>query len=179
MRFAVKREPGEKTGADIYVLIFQSLSIIFPLFVIATALYPDMLFLGGVVSFIWNFGICALPRAETVPLSLLYRLTSGETVVALAVLAVAIAFAVIAKRLFSEEKTAFASRVTVVCLITADLVVRLLPLHSSRVFGLPEEICAFVLRLVCLALVVGDLVAEIRRRKMRTQSERDVDNNNY
>ena len=96
MRFAVKREPGEKTGADIYVLIFQSLSIIFPLFVIATALYPDMLFLGGVVSFIWNFGICALPRAETVPLSLLYRLTSGETVVALAVLAVAIAFGLFA-----------------------------------------------------------------------------------
>ena len=176
MRFAVVREPGVKTGADIYVLVFQSISVIFPLFVIATALYPDMLFLGGVVSFIWNFGICALPRVETVPLSLLYRLTSGETVVALAVLAVAIAFAVIAKRLFSEEKTAFASRVTVVCLIAADLIVRLLPLHSSRVFGLPEEICAFVFRLVCLGLVAGDLVAEIRKRKLRAASEGEEKN---
>ncbi len=152
---------AEKTGAGVYLTAFQASSLIAPLFIIGISFFPDLLLLRGFASFICEFGICVLPRWEALLLSLLYRATSGEIVVALVILSAALAAGLIIGRLIrGKEKTARVARILLACLIAGDLIFRLLPLHASRVFGLPAEICAFVFRAGCLALVVWDLVRE-------------------
>ena len=157
---------AEKTGTVIYVLLFQAASLIFPLFVIATALYPDLLYMKGIPAFLFELGTCLLPRWEAMLLSLLYRATTSEIITAIVVPSAALAAGIIIRRLISEGgRTAFATRISAAALVACDLLFRLLPFHANRVYGLPAGICSWLFRALCVSLILYDIISDLKKKK--------------
>lgn len=156
---------GKKTGADIYVIIFQAVSLLPALYIIISSGYMALLGERNILTGLFDFGVCALPKAESLLLSFLYRLFSNELIVYFVLLFISLALGLIAKRLLrGSRKTAIVFHRVLIALIAADIVFRFVPYGAYKGVSSVYVICAFALRIVCLALVAVDL-AEDRREK--------------
>ena len=147
------------TGAELYVRAFQIFSILPAIHIFMIAGYPGIITRKGFFPVLFDIGASGLPRAELWLLSLVYRAFSSEIVMEFVMLAAALVFGlVMAKLLRGKEKRAYITRIVLAALMLADLVLRLLPLGFNTAFGTAANIVGFVIRLICLALVVLDIV---------------------
>ena len=165
MKFGLENR-RKLTGASLSLCVFQAVSILPALYIVAASGYTGLFAKGGPAQFLCALGFSAVPRAEAIGLSGLYRATSSESAVAAGLLLAALVFGVAGGRLLraKNEKTAFASRVVYCVWLGADLLLRLLPLSFNHAFGAAAAICGFAVRLVCLGLVFADLIAYRRER---------------
>ena len=159
-----------KTGAELYVLIFQVMSLLPALYIYVASGYPYLMTKGSFLGTLFDVGLAALPRWDALLLSLIYRWTSSEIITYFALLVIALAFGLLANRLLKgRHRTARISRVVLAALIGCDLVFRLLPLQCNRAFSLPVAILTFAIRLACLVLILLDLRADRVAEKSNTQ----------
>lgn len=158
-----------KTGAEVYVLIFQAASLLPALYVFVASGYPYLMTKGGFLDKLFDVGVAALPRWEALLLSLIYRLSASEMVTYFVLLGIALAFGLLAGRyLKGDHRIARNARVVLAVLIGCELVFRLVPLRCNLVFGWPIVILTFLVRLACLVLILLDLRAD--RRTESTQN---------
>jgi len=148
------------TGATVYMYAFQTVSL-FPLFYILIAIgYLGIFSSNNILSYLFDFGIAAIPRYEALLVSLIYRKTLSEIVVFYVIIGIALAFGLVLNRLLKgNEKTAIITRITLIVLIVIELIMRLLPLSFNSGFGLIESVIALIFRIIFLVLIVIDLVA--------------------
>ena len=171
MRFGINIRK-KLTGAEIYVRVFQISSILPVLFVLAASGYTAVLTNRGIFSFLFRLGLSAVPSLEALALSLVYRRTASEVLLAFVLLGTALVFGLAVNRLLTgSHRTAWACRVVLLVLVGADLVLRLLPLGFNGAFGLPAAILGFVIRLGCLAFIALDLRADSRTARAAAPSE--------
>ena len=162
MRFGINIR-NRLTGTDLYVRIFQLTGQAPVLYVLVACVHPAVFTSENVFSVLLRLGMSALPRWEALGLSRLYRMSHSEVLVCAAVLVFALIFGLAAGRLLKGGRgKARAVRVVVAVLIVLDLAVRVLPLPFRFSFGIPAAVFGFVIRLGCLALVLGDLMADRR-----------------
>lgn len=145
------------TGADLYVRIFQVASLLPALYILILPGYPGIVTHRSVLSALFDLGFSALPRTETLLLSLLYRRTGSEILMFFALLLAALMFGILSKRLLA--RTPRATRLVCALLICADFALRLLPLRVNTAFGQPYSAIGFAVRVLCLALIAMDLNA--------------------
>ena len=162
MRFGVNVR-NRLTGADLYVRLFQLTGLAPVLYVLVACVHPAVFTSENVFSVLFRLGMSALPRWEALGLSQLYRMSHSEVLVCTAVLVFALIFGLAAGRLLKGGRgKACAVRVMLAVLIVLDLAVRVVPLPFQFSFGVPAAVFGFVIRLGCLAIVVGDLMADRR-----------------
>lgn len=162
MRFGINIR-NRLTGADLYVRVFQLTALAPVLYVIVACVHPAVFASRNVFSVLFDLGMSALPRWEALAVSRLYRLSHSEVLICAAMLVFALAFGIAAGRLLKGGRgKARAVRIVLTALIVLDLAVRLLPLASRPAFGIPAAAFGFAVRLGCLALVIGDLLADRR-----------------
>ncbi len=159
------------TGAELSVRIMQIAAILPAIHVFMIAGYPSLITRRSFFSFLFDVGICTLPRLEVLGLAAFYKLTSSEIAFNFAVLVFALAFGLAAKPLLrGNEKRAVVSRCVFAVLILADLIVRFIPLQINTVFGVAPAIIGFVIRLACLVLIILDLMAWKRREPTEAEA---------
>lgn len=149
------------TGADLYVRIFQ-ISALLPLpYIYLAAVHPSILGTRNLFSWMFDIGICSLPRVEAFALSYLYRATLKEVTVYFVILvpAVVLGFAAVNVIRGNPELSIRMHKVFAV-LIACDLVIRLIPIRANLAFGLSAAAIGFILRAICLYLLIRDLKAE-------------------
>ena len=160
MRFGINVR-NRLTGADLYVRILQLTGLAPVLYVLVACVHPAVFTSRNVFSVLFGLGTSALPRWEALALSRLYRMSHSEVLVCAAVLVFALIFGLAAGRLLKGGRgKARAVRAVLAVLIALDLAVRVLPLPFRFSFGIPAAVFGFVIRLGCLALVLGDLTAD-------------------
>ena len=148
------------TGAELALRLYQILSLLPALYIVAASGYMALFKTGGVVAFLCELGFVAVPRFEALALSYIYRVTSAEVAVAFGLLLTAIAAGFIGGRLLrAQQKTAVTARVAFAALWAADLVLRVLPLAFNRAFSVPALACGFVFGAAYIVLTVLDLYA--------------------
>jgi hypothetical protein len=149
------------TGAELSVRLFQLLSVLPVLYIAVTSAYLALVTEKGVLQALCEYGTAALPRAEAFLLSLLYRKTGHEVLVAFVLLAAALIMGFGGGAVLrAKHDTARAARWVYAALIAADLILRLLPLQMNRVFSLPAAVVGFAVRLACIVLILLDLYAD-------------------
>ena len=149
------------TGADLYVLIFQISSLLAVPYMIAASGHAAVMGTKNVLSLLFDTGMCAVPKAEALLLSLVYRLTASEIAVYFVMLAIALALGITAgKVLRGDPALAVKMHKTAAALICIDLVIRMIPLGFNVTFGIPTAATGFVIRAVCLVLLIADLRAD-------------------
>ena len=149
------------SGADLYVRVFQILSLLPVLYMFVAAGYPAVMTSRSLFSVLFDAGMSALPRAESLLLAMLYRYTSSEIYVYFALLAAALLLGILGNRCFRDNhKTGHQTRLVFAVLIAADLLIRLLPFSWNAAFGLPASVFGFAVRIACLILIILDLRAE-------------------
>ena len=163
LRFGVGLR-GSLSGAELSVRILQGAALPPALFILLVSAYPPAMLHRGVAAVLFELGLSALPRWELLLLSLLYRLSGSEVLLAFALLVFALVFGLIAGRLLRSKRSAVTARKVYAALVLADLALRLLPFRFNLAFGLPFVIAGFLLRLGCLALVWLDLRAAKKAR---------------
>lgn len=153
------------TGAGLYMHLFQAVSL-FPLVYIAIATgYIGITSTDNIVSYMFDFGIAAIPRYEALLISLAYRKSLSEIAVFFIIIGIALIFGFVLNRLLKgSEKTAIITRIVLIALIAIELVIRLLPLSFNSGFGLTASINALVFRVACLILIVIDLTVYKKRK---------------
>ncbi len=153
-----------KTGAEIYIFIFQISALLPTLYMYLISGYPYLMTRSGVHLFLFDVGISALPRWEALLLSMLYRGTSSETATYFAMLGFALLVGLVAANVLKgKPRTAIISRIVFAVLIFSDLIFRLLPIHCNQAMSPAMNVIGFVIRLACLALVALDLIAHRRK----------------
>ena len=152
------------TGADLYVRIFQICALLPLPYIFLAWAHPAILETRNPAAAMFDIGICTLPRAEAIALSCLYRITLSEMAIyfAMLVIAVVLGFAASAVLRGRPELSVRMHKVFAV-LIALDLVIRLVPVKANLAFGLPAAAIGFVIRTVCLYLVVRDFRAESKK----------------
>jgi len=157
------------TGATVYMYAFQAVSL-FPLLYILIAIgYLGIFSSNNILSYLFDFGIAAIPRYEALLVSLIYRKTLSEIVVFYVIIGIALAFGLVLNRLLKgNEKTAIITRITLIVLIVIELIMRLLPLSFNSGFGMTESVIALVFRIACLTLIAIDLIA-YKKEKAATE----------
>ena len=149
------------TGAELSIRVFQILSVLPVLYIAVVSAYMTLLTEKGVLQALCEYGMAALPRAEAFLLSLLFRKTGHEVLVVFALLAAALIMGFGGGAVLrAKHDTARAARWVYAALIAADIVLRLLPLHMNRVFGIPAAAVGVAVRLACLVLILLDLRAD-------------------
>ncbi len=151
--------PRSVTGAEAAVLIQQVAALLLAPFMLFSSGYRGLFASHGFLSILFDAGISTLPRAETLALSFVYRKTESDLLFFFAALILALAWGLLSRRLLRGEKTALKTRFVLAALILADLILRLLPFHFNRVFGLPMGIFGFAVWLISLVLVLLDIRA--------------------
>ena len=152
------------TGAELSVRLFQLLSVLPVLYIAVTSAYLALVTEKGVLQALCEYGTAALPRAEAFLLSLLYRKTGHEVLVAFVLPAAALIMGFGGGAVLrAKHDTARAARWVYAALIAADLILRLLPLQMNRVFSLPAAVVGFAVRLACIVLILLDLMADGRK----------------
>ena len=148
------------TGADLYVRIFQLCALLPLPYIFLAWTHPAILETRNPVAAMFDIGICTLPRVEAYALSFLYRGTLSEVAVYFVILipAVALGFAA-AGVLRGNPELSLRMHKAFAVLIALDLVIRLMPVKANLTFGLPAAAAGFVIRAVCLWLIVSDLRA--------------------
>ena len=148
------------SGAGLYVILMQAASLLPLPYFLTVSGYLGVITRRGVLPFLFDAGFAALPRWESLLLSLLYRKTAHELVVCFVGLAAALAFGIIMKRLLQTEgRTAVILRIVLCALIAADLILRLALPGFREAFGLSAALTGLALRLAGLALLLADLIA--------------------
>ena len=150
---------GRLTGADLAVRIVQIAAALPMLYFVILSGWLALLTQDTPLTYLFSLGVCAIPRAVAIGLSVLYRHTGGEVLFSMLLVAAALVYGVVMNRLLHSDRGRMV-RIVLAALIAADLIVRLLPLGFAQAFGLPCEIIAFALRAASLALVILDLRAE-------------------
>ena len=168
LRFGVGLR-GALSGAELSVRFMQGAVLPPAFFILLVSAYPPAMLHRGVAAVLFELGLSALPRWWLLLLSLLYRLSGSEVLLAFALLIPALAFGLAAGRLLRGGKSASAARKVYGALLLAELLFRLLPFRFNLAFGLPFAILGFLLRLGCLALVWLDLRAD-KKARLRAQS---------
>lgn len=149
------------SGADLYVRLYQIMSLLPVLYILVAAGHPKILTGRNVLTWLFDCGINAIPRAESLLLSWVYRQTASEIIVCFALLLAALAVGILGNRLFRDNhKTGHQTRLVFAVLIAADLLIRLLPFSWNAAFGLPASVFGFAVRIACLILIILDLRAE-------------------
>ena len=146
------------TGTGLYVKVFQVVSILPLLYVFTATGYMGLFSKTGVLSVLFDLGISSLPRAEALFLSYLYRLTSSEVVIYFMLIAIALIAGIAFNKLsIKDEKTGINIRKAALVLISIDLILRIIPLEFNRTFGTVSLVFGFIIRLICLILIIMDL----------------------
>ena len=154
----------QHTGADVFVLIWQAVSLLPLPYLLVLSGYNGLMTKRSVLAFVFDCGLAALPRLLTTGLSYLYWLTGHELIVYFPLPVLALIFGLAMKRLLrGERKTAVAVRVVLCAAVGVDLLLRLFVPLFRTLFGWPFAIVGLVVRLVMLALVAGDFAAEKRK----------------
>lgn len=152
-----------KTGAELHIMFFQLAALLSALYLYIISGYPYLMTRKGALLFLFDVGVTVTPRWEALLLSLLYRSTSSEIAVCLAILGFALLVGIVAANVLKgKPRAALISRIVLAGLILADLVFRLLPLPCNQALSLGWNAAGFVIRLACLAAVLIDLIAHRR-----------------
>ena len=146
------------SGAAAYVVTLQASFLATVPFILVASDTSSVISKHGVLQFLFEAGICSLPRAIALALSSLYRATSGEIWFCLALAAFALVFGLLRSRIFPPEGKSPAVRCVFAALVAADLVVRLLPFSFNRVFGAAPSVVGSVVRLAALGALVYDII---------------------
>ena len=155
------RHPKKLSGAGLYVCIMQIASLLPVLYIFIASGYMSVLTKRNVLSFLFDVGVSILPRAETLAVSELFRLTSDEILICLVLPLIALIFGLVVNPLLkSKSRAALVTRIVLIVLIAADIVIRLLPFRFNHVFGTVPSVIGFIVRLGCIALIAADIVAE-------------------
>ena len=109
MRFGFD-ERARITGAGLYSRILTLTALLPAVYIFIVSGYPSVIMRGGVLPFLCDVGAASLPRAELLFLSWLYRLTSSEIVFDFVMLALALAFGVVSRRLLLGRRPRGARR---------------------------------------------------------------------
>ena len=149
---------GKLTGADLAVRITQIMAALPMLYLVILSGMLSLLTRETPITVLFSLGVCAIPRAVALGLSVLYRHTGGEVLFSMLLVAAALLYGVVMNRLLHSERGRTV-RIVLAVLIAIDLIIRLIPLGFTQAFGLPCEIIAFALRAASLVLVVLDLRA--------------------
>ena len=146
------------TGADLYVRIFQICSLLPLPYIFLARPHPPILRTRNLLSVLFDTGISALPRLEAYALSYLYRLTSSEVAVYFVILAFALALGFISSRVLrGDPEVSIRFHKAIAVLIALDLAIRIIPVRANIAFGIIPAVLGFVIRAVCLYLVIRDL----------------------
>ncbi|MBR1781861.1 MAG: hypothetical protein IJ751_10735 [Oscillospiraceae bacterium] len=120
--------------------------------------YMGLLTHRNLLSVLFDVGMAALPRAETLALSLLYRHTASERAVYFTMLTAALLLGLLLGRLLrAAPKTAEITQRALAGLLGADLLLRVLPFPCNLAFGWAASALGFAVEALCLALLVTDL----------------------
>lgn len=149
------------SGAELYVRIFQVTALMPVLYIFIATGHMSIMSTRNVLSILFDIGMSALPRVETLGISWVYRMTRSECIVVFIPLAIAIALGAMGAKWFkgNAELSRRVHKVLAV-LIACDLVLRVVPVAASLAFGLPAQIAGFAIRAVCLFLIVMDMRAD-------------------
>ncbi len=147
------------TGSEICVIVQQIAALLIAPFMLFSSGYTGLFTSHGFLAWLFDAGISILPRSEALALSLAYRRTESELFVFFTVLALALAWGLVSGRLLHGKKSGVVTRVVLAVLLSADLLLRLLPLSFNGTFGIPAAMLGFAVRLACLVLVLLDLRA--------------------
>ena len=154
----------QRTGADLFVLIWQAVSLLPLPYLLILSGYPGLMTKNSVLAFVFDCGLAALPRWLTLGLSYLYRFAGHELIVYFILPVLALAFGLLMKKLLrGGPKTAKAVRFALCAAIVIDLILRAFLPQFRTLFGWPAAVVGLVIRLAMLGLVIGDLVAEKRK----------------
>ena len=169
MRFSLECRK-KLNGAKLYVRIFQISSLLASVYFLAVPGYMAVILKRGVITYLFDLGMSAIPRYEALGLSFLYRLTLSEILVFFVMLSIALTVGVVSDKLLErDEKTSKILHYIFIVLLTADLIFRALPFGFNTSFGLVVAVLSFVLRLACLALVTADLIADKRNKSKKEE----------
>ena len=147
------------TGSHLSLYIFQFVSVLPAIYILVASGFMALLSMDGIVPFLCLTVFSIIPRAESIGLSYLYRLTSGEAFVCMGLLLSALIVGLILNKLLrSKEKTAFIVRIIYAVFLAADLILRLLPFSFNKAFGFAPDAIGFAVTLICLALVAADII---------------------
>ena len=166
MRFGIDQR-NRLTGADLYVRVFQIISLLPVLYVLVACVYPAVFTTRNVLSFLFDAGMSALPRWEALALSWLYRVTASEVLVCFALMAAALFFGLVAGRLLKGVRRGRTVRAVLAVFIVLDQILLALPPSFRFPFGVPAAVTGFIIRLGCLALLLGDLLTARRDARER------------
>ena len=155
----------QRTGADIFVLIWQAVCLLPLPYMLILSGYPGLMTKNSFLGFLFDCGMAALPRWLTLGLSALYRLAGHELIVYFILPVLALAFGILMKKLLrGGTKTAKTVRLALCAVIAADLLLRIFTPQFRTLFGWPAAIVGLVIRLAMLGLLIGDLIAEKRQQ---------------
>lgn len=146
------------TGAELYVRIFQAASIVLAPYIFIASAHMKLLTSTNVFSILTDLAISSLPRVEVLLASFIYRGTRSEVIILFAVLVLALIYGLISPGLLKGSHGIQVRKILCV-LIAIDLVIRLIPMGYNLAFGWPFAIAGFVIRAICLALIIMDLKA--------------------
>lgn len=154
-------------GAGLYVCIMQIAALLPVLYIFIASGYMSVLTKKNVLSFLFDTGVSILPRAEVLGVSKLFHLTGDEIIVCLILPLIALIFGLILNPLLkSKSKAALITRIVLIVLIAADVVVRLLPFSFNRVFGIVPSVIGLVVRAGCIVLIALDIAAEKKNKSV-------------
>lgn len=153
------------SGADVYVNVFQAVSLLPLPYMLVVSGYAGLVTRRNVLSFLFDAGCAALPRAQTLALSFLYGIFPHELVLYFSLPLLALVFGLVIKKLLrGSRKTAKTVRIVLCAAVAADLILRIFTPLFHIVFGWSAALIGLAVRLACLALVAGDLIAEKKTR---------------
>ena len=146
------------SGAGLYLKIFQIISLLPLPYIFLTTLYPAVIAGKNIVSILFDLGLVALPRAEALLMSFLYRLTLNEIIVYFIPLVIAFVWGLILKKILSgPEKNTILIRKILIIALFCDLVLRLLPFSFNYFFAWYFVLFGCVVRAACLVFLILDL----------------------
>lgn len=159
------------TGADLYVRIFQICALLPLPYLYIAMIDHDIGSSRNLLSVLFDIGMSSIPRGEAFAMSFLYRTTLSEEKVYFIILVIAIVLGFAADRVL-RGNPALSVRMhkLFAVLVACDLVIRIIPVKANIAFGLPAAIAGFVIRAVCLWLIVLDL----KVHKAETEAEKAV-----
>ena len=155
---------GSLSGGELAVRFTQASSVACAAFLLLVSADRGAMLHRGPGAVLFSLGASALPRWWLLALSLFYRKSGSEVLLAFLLLLPALAFGLAAGRLLGGGKSGAAARKAYGALLLADLLFRLLPFRFNLAFGLAFAACGFLLRLGCLVLVWLDLRADKKAR---------------
>lgn len=144
------------TGTDLAARMVQILALLPLIYLVLASAWPSILIRRTVFSRLFDLGVSAVPRAVSLPLSALYRLSGSEMLFSLLLGGLSLAYGIVMNRLLQGTR-ALAARRVLAALIALDLLARLLPLRFAALFGWPVTILAALIQLLRLGLVLLDL----------------------